>query len=96
MSIDRAVLRAWSTSVWGITAIAVVRRFPGIGILNSFKKFIPSFVKTYTNLAPLIKENISRYVEEVREGAFPDDKHSFSTKSYLKELLQSDVTKKNR
>lgn len=57
-------------------------------LLGMFEKFIPSFVKTYTNLAPLIKDNISQYVEEVRGGTFPDEKHSFSTGSDLKKLLE--------
>jgi len=57
-------------------------------LLGMFEKFVPSFVKTYTKLAPLIKENISRYAEEVREGTFPDEKHSFSTGGDLKKRLR--------
>jgi 3-methyl-2-oxobutanoate hydroxymethyltransferase len=57
-------------------------------LLGMFEKFIPSFVKTYTNLAPMIKENISRYTLEVRDGSFPDAAHSFSTQIDLKSILQ--------
>ncbi|MDO8945647.1 MAG: 3-methyl-2-oxobutanoate hydroxymethyltransferase [Desulfocapsaceae bacterium] len=56
-------------------------------LLGMFEKFIPSFVKTYTSLAPLIKENVTRYAEEVRNGSFPDDAHSFATQSDFSELL---------
>jgi 3-methyl-2-oxobutanoate hydroxymethyltransferase len=57
-------------------------------LLGMFEKFIPSFVKTYTNLAPIMKENISLYNREVRDGSFPDAAHSYSTQIDLKSLLQ--------
>ncbi len=57
-------------------------------LLGMFEKFIPSFVKTYTHLAPLMKENISTYINEVKGGAFPDDEHSFSSDIDLKGLLK--------
>jgi len=56
-------------------------------LLGMFEKFIPSFVKTYTSLAPLIKENVTRYADEVRQGSFPDEAHSFATQIDLGELL---------
>jgi len=56
-------------------------------LLGMFEKFIPSFVKTYTSLSPLIKENVTRYAEEVRQGSFPDGAHTFATQVDLGELL---------
>jgi 3-methyl-2-oxobutanoate hydroxymethyltransferase len=56
-------------------------------LLGMFEKFIPSFVKTYTNLAPIIKENITQYNREVRDGSFPDAAHSFSTQLDLRAIL---------
>ncbi len=56
-------------------------------LLGMFEKFIPSFVKTYTSLAPLIKENVTRYAEEVRNGSFPDAAHCFPAQSDFSELL---------
>jgi 3-methyl-2-oxobutanoate hydroxymethyltransferase len=47
-------------------------------LLGMFEKFVPSFIKTYTSLSPLIRENVTRYAEEVRNGTFPDSAHSFS------------------
>ncbi len=47
-------------------------------LLGMFEKFVPSFLKTYTSLSPLIRENVTRYAEEVRNGTFPDSAHSFS------------------
>jgi len=40
--------------------------------------FSPKFVKKYANLAHVIGEAASRYRDEVRAGAFPDEEHSFS------------------
>jgi len=56
-------------------------------LLGMFEKFIPSFVKTYVSLSPLIKDNILRYAEEVRHGSFPDAAHSFTSQIDLSELL---------
>ena len=57
-------------------------------LLGMFEKFIPSFVKTYTSLSPLIKENVTRYAEEVRQGSFPDEAHSFTSQVDLGKLLE--------
>jgi 3-methyl-2-oxobutanoate hydroxymethyltransferase len=56
-------------------------------LLGMFEKFIPSFVKTYTSLSPLIKENVICYAEEVRNGSFPDELHSFPSQCDFSELL---------
>ncbi len=56
-------------------------------LLGMFDKFIPSFVKSYCTLAPVIKEAVTEYNAEVRSGVYPDDDHSFSSESNLRELL---------
>ena len=38
---------------------------------------LPKFVKKYLDLHRLLKQAISDYVEDVRTGNFPDDKHSY-------------------
>jgi 3-methyl-2-oxobutanoate hydroxymethyltransferase len=57
-------------------------------LVGMFEKFIPSFVKTYASLAPLIKESITQYNREVREGSFPGPEHSFSTQVDLRAILK--------
>jgi len=47
-------------------------------LLGMFDKFSPSFVKKYAHLAPIIKEAVEEYIAEVKDGTFPDAKHSFS------------------
>jgi len=46
-------------------------------MLGMFEKFIPKFVKSYTNLNVQMKEAITQYIDEVRKGIFPEKKHSF-------------------
>ena len=59
-------------------------------LLGMFEKFTPSFVKTYTNLAPIIKESIAQFNREVRDGSFPDAAHSFSSQIDL-QAISKDV-----
>ena len=56
-------------------------------LLGMFEKFIPSFVKTYTSLAPLIKENVTCYAKEVHKGSFPDKSHSFTCQFDFSKIL---------
>ena len=45
-----------------------------LGLLGQFR---PKFVKTYVNLREQIEKGVKAYIEEVRQGTFPDDTHSF-------------------
>ena len=47
-------------------------------LLGLFERFVPRFVKQYAQLAPVIREAVSTYAEEVRSGAFPGPEHSFA------------------
>ncbi len=47
-------------------------------ILGLCEKYSPKFVKRYAELAPVISDAVSRYVQEVRTGAFPTEEHSFN------------------
>ncbi len=57
-------------------------------LLGMFEKFVPSFVKSYTNLAPIIKDNINKYNEEVRNGTFPGEEHSFASKEDFRAMMK--------
>lgn len=46
-------------------------------MLGMFSDFIPKFVKQYANIGQVMKEAIKSYVNEVHEGTFPEDKHTF-------------------
>jgi 3-methyl-2-oxobutanoate hydroxymethyltransferase len=56
-------------------------------MVGMFEKFVPSFVKQYINLAPQIKEAVAAYHEEVKNGSFPDDEHSFNMLLDVKRLI---------
>ncbi|MGY5855666.1 MAG: 3-methyl-2-oxobutanoate hydroxymethyltransferase [Candidatus Thorarchaeota archaeon AB_25] len=46
-------------------------------MLGLFEDFKPKFVKKYANVRELIKNAVSEYSQEVRDGKFPDEAHSF-------------------
>ena len=46
-------------------------------VLGLFERFVPKFVKRYTDLRKVALEAITTYREEVEKGIFPLDEHSF-------------------
>lgn len=57
-------------------------------LLGMYDTPVPSFVKSYCSLSATIKEAVAGYTDEVRSAVFPDQGHSFSSKSKLRELLK--------
>ncbi|MBI4284101.1 MAG: 3-methyl-2-oxobutanoate hydroxymethyltransferase [Chloroflexi bacterium] len=56
-------------------------------ILGSFADFVPKHAKQYARLADTIKNAVTEYYNEVKDGSFPTDKQSFSMdESVLAEL----------
>ncbi len=49
-------------------------------LLGLFERFTPKFVKKYINLSPLITQAIGEYKNEVLQGKFPAQEHSFTIK----------------
>lgn len=48
---------------------------------------VPKFVKRYADLAAEMKQAVSRYVAEVRDGSFPGPEHSFNVDTVVLERL---------
>ncbi len=46
-------------------------------LLGVFTDFKPKFTKRYANLSEVAVEGLERYVEEVKDGSFPDDDHTY-------------------
>ncbi len=46
-------------------------------MLGLFEDFNPKFLKKYANVGAIIRQAVSEYAREVREGAFPTEEHSF-------------------
>ena len=47
-------------------------------MFDMYSDFKPKFVKTYGNIGELIKSGVTKYVDEVCKGEFPDAEHSFT------------------
>ena len=47
-------------------------------LLGLFDRFVPKFVKQYSQLRSIIVESLSEYKNEVLQGSFPGPDHSFS------------------
>lgn len=46
-------------------------------VVGLFERFVPKFVKQYANIKGEIMRAVGEYVKEVKEGAFPEEKHTF-------------------
>lgn len=46
-------------------------------LLGVFTDFKPKFTKRYANLTEVAVTGLKQYVKEVKDGAFPDDDHSY-------------------
>ena len=60
-------------------------------LLGMFEKFVPSFVKIYTNLAPQIKEAVDNFKGEVQDGSFPLDKQSYRMDFEVSDLMDGTI-----
>jgi 3-methyl-2-oxobutanoate hydroxymethyltransferase len=49
----------------------------GHDLLGLLGKFRPKFVKTYVNLRDEMEKGVKAYIDEVKQGIFPDDTYSF-------------------
>jgi 3-methyl-2-oxobutanoate hydroxymethyltransferase len=46
-------------------------------LLGLNDRFAPKFLKRYASLASDVREAVGRFRDDVREGRYPDDDHSF-------------------
>src|SRR5258706_2940713 len=60
-------------------------------MLGYYEGHAPRFVKRYADLGDVITEALSRYAEEVRSGAFPEQQHTYSMPD--EELVAFEQTK---
>ena len=47
-------------------------------ILGMYSDFTPKFVKQYANLKNAINDALTGYIQEVKTGQFPEEKHTFT------------------
>ena len=46
-------------------------------MLGMYEDFKPKFVKRYAEVGNMIKDAVTRYIEEVKKGEFPGKEHSY-------------------
>lgn len=47
-------------------------------MLGMYSDFVPKFVKQYANVGSAMTEAVQSYDEDVKSGAFPEEKHTFT------------------
>jgi len=57
-------------------------------MLGMFESFTPKFVKKYANLANIVIEAFTEYIQEVKAGEFPTEEHVYNIKE-SEEAFQS-------
>jgi len=57
-------------------------------MVGLFDKFVPKFVKQYTQIRPTILEALAAYQKDVRESTFPGPEHSFKMADNTLEKLK--------
>ena len=65
-------------------------------LLGVFTDFKPKFTKRYAKLTEVAVDGISQYVKEVKEGAFPDDDHSYTVNEAEYEKFATMVAKRRQ
>lgn len=56
-------------------------------MLGMFSDFTPKFVKKYENLGEKMTNAFNRYIDEVKDGVFPDEEHVFKISDEIIEKL---------
>lgn len=56
-------------------------------MLGMYSDFVPKFVKRFGDIGPSIKDAVRSYIEEVKSGAFPEEKHTFKINDDVLEKL---------
>ncbi|MGE6752291.1 3-methyl-2-oxobutanoate hydroxymethyltransferase [Rossellomorea sp. NPDC071047] len=54
---------------------------------------VPKFVKQYSNVSEAIHSSIKNYIDEVKEGSFPSDDHSFTMRDEELDALYGGMKK---
>jgi 3-methyl-2-oxobutanoate hydroxymethyltransferase len=65
-------------------------------LLGVFTDFKPKFTKRYTKLTEVAVAGIAQYIEEVKEGSFPDDEHSYGVNEAEYEKFAAMVAKRKQ
>jgi len=62
-------------------------------LIGQFQAFTPKFVKKYCDVASMVTEAMKQYCEDVRKGAFPEEKHCYRMLEGEEEKFQQLMTR---
>ena len=65
-------------------------------LLGVFTDFKPKFTKRYANLTEVAVNGLKKYVQEVKNGKFPDEEHSYTVSEKEYESFLSMVEKRKQ
>ena len=65
----------------------------GYDLIGAFDTFKPKFAKRYGNIAEIATNAFAQYADEVRNGVFPDEDHSYKMKPEEIEKLAAALAK---
>ena len=68
----------------------------GYDLLGVFTDFKPKFTKRYAKLTEVAIAGIEQYVNEVKEGSFPDEDHTYSVDDKVYDEFASLVEKRKQ
>jgi 3-methyl-2-oxobutanoate hydroxymethyltransferase len=64
-------------------------------LIGQFQAFTPKFVKKYCDVASIVTEAMKQYCEDVRKGAFPEEKHCYRMLEGEEEKFQKLMTRQH-
>ena len=56
-------------------------------MLGMYSDFVPKFVKQYAKVGEVMKKAFEEYIKEVKDGVFPEEKHTFKIDEEVIEKL---------
>lgn len=56
-------------------------------MLGMFSDYVPKFVKQYAHVGDIIKDAVSKYIEEINTGVFPAEEHTYKIDDGIIEKL---------
>jgi len=65
-------------------------------LLGVFTDFKPKFTKRYANLTEVAVNGLSQYVKDVKQGAFPDEDHSYEADAAVLEAFANAIAKRRQ
>ena len=60
-------------------------------MLGIYSDFVPKFVKRFENVGELMKKGFEEYIDEVKNGSFPEVKHTYGIDKGIMDAVRKDI-----